>query len=228
MSWRTAKSLLRLRHEVDAFRPDRDKSSDGTIGDADHQKRTSDHNPWVPPPDGGVVTAMDFTDDRGTLGLYIAEFLRASKDDRVKYVISEGRMFSSYATSRYPAWSWRPYSGPNGHFSHTHVSVQPHNYDNDRPWGLHDYRQEEEGMEELIMGIQRAIKDAGYDPGPIDGDWGTRTQEGLTAALRGDEWVADMATNLKKIEATPTTLVHVVNHHRAQREAYPELVKPGP
>jgi len=46
-------------------------------------------------------------------------------------------MFSSYATSAHPAWTWRPYSGSDGHWDHGHLSVvgdaradQPH------PWAI--------------------------------------------------------------------------------------------
>jgi hypothetical protein len=138
VSWRTAKALLQLRREANAYRPGRSTVSDGTIGDADHQTRTSDHNPWVPPPAGGVVTAMDITDDAGTLTKELAEILRAGRDPRIKYVIGERRMFSSYPTSSAPAWTWRPYSGANAHTSHMHVSVQPQPdlFDSTAPWGI--------------------------------------------------------------------------------------------
>lgn len=135
-AWRVARSLLVYRREIDTIRPNRSKYIDGTIGDADHQKRTSDHNPWVPPPGGGVVTAMDVTDDEGTLTMEIGEILRRSKDPRIKYYIGERKMFSSYATRSYPAWTWRPYSGANAHTSHGHLSVQPFNYDDESPWGI--------------------------------------------------------------------------------------------
>jgi hypothetical protein len=45
MAWRVAKSLLTLREQVDAMAPNRNKSSDGTIGDQSHRSRNSDHNP---------------------------------------------------------------------------------------------------------------------------------------------------------------------------------------
>lgn len=235
MAWRTAKSLLRLRDEVNALRPNRDKRSDGTIGDAAHRSRTSDHNAWVPLPDGGVVTAMDFTDDKGTLGTAIAEHLRSTRDSRVKYVIAEGRMFSSYASSSYPAWTWRPYSGSNGHFSHTHVSVKPTGYDDERPWGFSDVM-EDAAMETLVTGLQQAIRDAGHDPGPVDGAWGPRTQQGLTAALRGggtvtsastSVFLADMEASLQAAGASPSSLTHVLVWYRKLRDAHAAL-KPGP
>ena len=138
MSYRLAKSLETLRGQVDASAPNRSKISDGWIGDADHASRTSDHNPWVPPPEGGVVTAIDLTHDprNGADMVGIAETLRESKDSRIKYVIFQGRMFSSYASSGYDAWTWRPYSGVNAHAAHMHVSVQPSGYDSTRKWSI--------------------------------------------------------------------------------------------
>lgn len=122
MTWRVAESLLQLQVQLDEAAPDRAKP-DGFIGDADHQNRTSDHNPWC---DGVVVTAGDFKDDddAGANMRRISESLRQSQDKRIKYVIHEGQMFSSYPTSTHAAWTWRPYSGPNGHFTHMHISVQ--------------------------------------------------------------------------------------------------------
>ena len=132
MNWRVAKSLLTLRGQVDAMAPNRDKSSDGTIGDTSHQARPSDHNPNSE----GVVTAMDITHDpsHGVDAGALAELLRNSKDPRIKYVISNARIFSS---TKQP-WQWRPYNGANAHTKHVHVSVVGDNaqYDDTRPWPL--------------------------------------------------------------------------------------------
>lgn len=132
MGWRVAKSLLTLREQVDAMAPGRDKSSDGTIGDQSHQSRNSDHNPDA----NGVVTAMDITNDpaHGADAGAIAEMLRLSKDSRIKYVISNRRIFSSLTSP----WQWRPYTGINAHTHHVHVSVidTAALYDDTAPWEL--------------------------------------------------------------------------------------------
>lgn len=141
MSWRVAKALLQLRDEVDRQFPKRSKVSDGTIGDAAHASRTSDHNPWVKDSKGvGVVTAIDITDDdkSGADMAKLAAYLLVRRDPRIKYIIHAGRIASSYPSGGVPAWSWRPYSGINAHKQHMHVSVnaEPRHYDDDDAWGV--------------------------------------------------------------------------------------------
>ena len=45
MSWTLAPALVQLRQELNARWPGRSKASDGTIGDAAHKARVSEHNP---------------------------------------------------------------------------------------------------------------------------------------------------------------------------------------
>ncbi|MDG4796224.1 hypothetical protein [Micromonospora sp. WMMD1082] len=89
-----------------------------------------------------------------------------------------------WSTSR-ASEGWRRYAGSNPHTTHVHVSVgtgpdgkSTGPYDNTSSWGVGD------DMSEVIKGIQTAVKAAGHDPGPIDGQWGPKTQAGLTAALK--------------------------------------------
>jgi hypothetical protein len=136
MSWRVAKSLLRLRDQVNERHPGRKKHADGTIGDAAHASRASDHNPWVKDEGAGVVTALDLTHDPGN-GFdahAFAESLRVGRDPRVKYCISNGRIFSSTTSP----WTWRKYTGSNPHKSHVHVSVlaEKRHYDHEGSWGF--------------------------------------------------------------------------------------------
>lgn len=118
--WRLAPSLRAYVDEADEVFPNRDTSSDGSIGDLAHSVRVSDHNP-----DDGYVDAVDLDEDLapGVTLMPFAEHLRTGKDPRVKYVIYEGRMFSSYATSSRAAWRWGPYSGINAHTHHLHLSI---------------------------------------------------------------------------------------------------------
>lgn len=133
MSWFLSPALETLRKEVNGVYPSRSKVSDGTLGDASHQARTSDHNPAS----DGEVCAWDCTYDPATgLGVApeLAEFLRAHKDPRIKYVIWNKQMFRSYPKPGIPAWQWSPYTGTNTHEHHAHVSVKLDS--SAAPWGF--------------------------------------------------------------------------------------------
>jgi hypothetical protein len=151
--WRVAGSLLVLLGEVNHRWPDRDKSSDGTIGDARHQAEgwtASDHNPWVVDSQGnGVVRALDVDAGPGlnpdaahdTIGQTVADAaVAAAKAGHPamgdgSYVIWHGQIAS---VNSVPPWSWRPYTGADPHTSHPHISVATHQagYDSTRPWGV--------------------------------------------------------------------------------------------
>jgi TIR domain len=132
MSVRVAESLLKLRGQIDAMAPGRDTSSDGPIGDPSYQARKSDYAPNS----DGVVTAIDITHDpaHGVDAGEIAEELRLSKDARIKYVISDGRVFSSQVEP----WQWRPYMGADAHPGQVHVAAvnDKARYDDTRPWAI--------------------------------------------------------------------------------------------
>lgn len=145
-TWRMARSLgatgeLGLLGEINRSAPDRNRASDGGIGDAAHSARTSDHNPCKC---HRVVCARDFTHDpaKGFDAHVFAEWLRLrvlAKDhgeSRVKYVIWNRRIFSGRGQS-HSAGVWRPYAGKNPHTSHVHVSVRhpPALFDDPHAWG---------------------------------------------------------------------------------------------
>lgn len=135
MTWRVAKSLLKLRRQVNEAAPHRSTSCDGTIGDEKHQSRVSDHNPWVKDGKVGVVTAMDITHDpeHGLDSYKLAETLCKSRDRRIKYIISKGRISSAVR-----GWDWRGYDGSNPHDKHVHISVTASKlfYDNEDDWDI--------------------------------------------------------------------------------------------
>lgn len=139
MAWRLAGSLVTLRTQINATWPDRSKVSDGTIASRQHsiQNPTSDHEPNAQ----GVVTAFDCTHDPTSADMrLVAEALRQSQDRRIKYVIWDRRIFSSYSNSARNAWEWGDYSGSNPHTSHMHVSVSadPSLYDRTDAWTIGD------------------------------------------------------------------------------------------
>lgn len=136
MKWRVAESLIKLRTQINKAYPKRSKVSDGSIGDQAHSSRTSDHNPN----EDGVVCAMDITHDvkNGCDAQQLADALVESRDDRIKYLIWNKRMVSSYPSGGKKAWTWRPYSGSNPHTKHVHISVNGSKslYDSTEDWAL--------------------------------------------------------------------------------------------
>lgn len=138
MTWRIARAIQVLRAEVDALAPNRNRASDGTIGDAAHATRVSDHNPYIKDSRGlGVVRAIDVTHDPagGLDAGRLAEHVRvlgAKGDRRVRYVIWNRRIASTAS-----GWSWRAYLGSNPHTRHVHISVpeSASGYDSGVPWG---------------------------------------------------------------------------------------------
>lgn len=136
MTWRVAKSLEKLRAQINILAPDRSKASDGTIGDAAHTSRSSDHNPWVQDGSTGVVTALDITHDpkNGVDCQKIADALVKAKDSRIKYIIWNHKIISSETSP----WVWRKYSGSNPHTRHIHISVKSSKglYDSEKEWAF--------------------------------------------------------------------------------------------
>jgi len=115
------KAGQQLREQFDDCYPDRDRTSDGWIGDTRHQARPSDHNPDAE----GIVRAIDI--DRDLSGKAkpdrmpdLADQLRLCAkrgDKRISYIIFDGRIASSKK-----AWAWRTYTGINKHNHHCHIS----------------------------------------------------------------------------------------------------------
>ena len=121
------KAGQQLRLQVDDTYPDRDRTSDGWIGDARHSSRPSDHNPdWKNAVEGiAYVRAIDIDRDlsgktKPDLMPDLADQLRlAAKrgDKRISYIIFAGRIASSRM-----GWRWRKYRGLNPHDKHCHIS----------------------------------------------------------------------------------------------------------
>ena len=59
MSWKLCKAGQQLRNQIDDSYPDRDRASDGVVGDLRHASRPSDHNPDA----NGIVRAIDIDRD---------------------------------------------------------------------------------------------------------------------------------------------------------------------
>jgi hypothetical protein len=121
MKPKLCKAGIQLREQFDDTFADRDRRSDGWIGDLRHASRPSDHNP---DPKTGVVRAIDIDRDvhkggKPDIMPDIADQIRlaAKTDKRIAYIIFNGRIASARM-----GWRWRKYTGSNPHHAHCHVS----------------------------------------------------------------------------------------------------------
>ncbi len=120
MKPRLSKAAIQLREQFDDNFSDRDRTSDGWIGDSRHSARKSDHNP----DEQGWVRAIDIDRDlsgkaKPDLMPDVADQLRilAKRDKRISYIIFAGKIASSKSL-----WRWRTYKGINKHDHHCHIS----------------------------------------------------------------------------------------------------------
>jgi hypothetical protein len=152
-SWVLVPSLTSLSAELDVIAPNRDKGSDGSIGDDAHSQRSSDHNPdetgATPDEDSdskNEVHAMDRDKDLKLSGVTMQDVVdhlvgecrksgTSGKDrGRLKYIIFNGYIWDA------PGWEKVKYTGSNPHDQHAHFSAEyDSQYSEDTsPWGLID------------------------------------------------------------------------------------------
>jgi hypothetical protein len=131
-AWTLVPCLVALRNEFDRIAPGRDRASDGSIGDAAHEKEVSDHNPdetgAVPIRDSDRVNevhAIDVDDDLRESDLTmekVVQFLlgrcRAGKEKRLRYIIYNRRIWSASS-----GWVQKRYTGASPHTEHAHFSA---------------------------------------------------------------------------------------------------------
>lgn len=121
-----------LREQINRAFPNRDRRSDGWIGDTSHSARKSDHNPSIE----GWVRAIDvssgLSDDPKASYVFANQLrLLARRDRRFSYIIYSGRI-----TSRRSLWRWRKYTGVNPHNTHIHISFTKKGDKDGRPFDL--------------------------------------------------------------------------------------------
>lgn len=174
----------------------------GWIGDPDHQSRTSAHNPEYPAPAGnppGEVDAIDppHAPDRGADMAVLTEALRLSRDPRIKLVIFNRRIFSSYNHADGPPYTWRPYSGDDPHTGHAHIERTDQRRDDLRPWqiGIDDMTPDEV-QAACLKAIHQAVDIAANRSNPT----GRQIGDDLTALL------APLSSKLDAISAAVAEL----------------------
>lgn len=133
MAWITTRSQAGFREELDEVFPERDRRSDGTVGNLAHQGTKSGHNPDLTGNaehrDGDAkdeVRARDVDKDlvpgsgidwMERVVQYVVRRARAGHFVPFRYIIYKGRIWSST-----DGWQTRVYTGANGHYEHAHFS----------------------------------------------------------------------------------------------------------
>lgn len=124
MKPRLSKAAVQLREQIDDSFPDRDRTSDGWIGDTRHAARKSDHNP----DEQGWVRAIDVDRDLFELGKpdimgdlvdQVRGACKTKQEKRISYIIFDGQICSKVLN-----WKWRKYTGANKHNHHAHFSFK--------------------------------------------------------------------------------------------------------
>ena len=176
-----APACVAVRRQASRLWPDRSQASDGICASPKHTAASpgSDHEPHVVYNGTAYATAVDLTDDKanGCDADAWAEWLRTSRDVRVKYVICNSRMFSSYPTSNCPAWTWRNYSGANPHDKHTHLSIKPEALFDDAAWFPQLQPSPTQGDAEMTADEREAVLTANHFVKVIWPDYATKIDQ---------------------------------------------------
>lgn len=160
-----APSLVVLRNEINESNPNRDKASDGWIGDAAHQLEISDHNPDPTSAPPNVVRAIDVDNNGIDPDRLVAV---AIKDRRTNYVIWNG-----YIWSRIHNFVKRIYTGPSKHTDHVHISIRHDTgfAKDTRPWGFvsqptqtEDFVMDAETSKQVRQIVQQELRTALGNP----------------------------------------------------------------
>jgi hypothetical protein len=116
-------AAIAVLRQATALKPKRKKASDGLLPSAAHltQSPNSDHNTGY---------AVDLTHDKlGGIDCFNL-FQQLKADKRVKYLIFQGKIWSSDRASE----GDRDYDGSNKHNKHLHISIKDGCGDDTSPW----------------------------------------------------------------------------------------------
>lgn len=134
--------------------PGRRTSSDGICSSLTHQRQSpnSDH-------DYGLAFDLSHDPAKGVDTYDLAERLRRVGDRRIKYVISNSRIWNPSISP-----NWRSYSGSNPHTQHLHVSVLAKYRDDTSDWWARLFAPstEPEGEVELTADEREAVLTANH------------------------------------------------------------------
>jgi len=222
-AWTLVPCLVTLRDEFNRLAPNRDKASDGSVGDTSHGANPSDHNPdetgRTPSEDAdskNEVHAIDTDHNLRKPGWSMERCVeiivtrhRSGADDRLQNVLYNRRIWSR-------SWGWtaRPYTGSNAHTEHAHFSARYTSAQeaDTSPWGLleeDDDVSEQDVTTALTKFFARGVQP---DNGGITSRIGRDAlDQGIPNGVTGDKspaWVAvrDLGTQVMQIKALLTAL----------------------
>lgn len=126
--WYLNRALTNWRNAVNAAYPNRDKTSDGTIGNLAHQASTSDHNP----DSDGSVDAWDMDVDLKVPNT--SAELEKLKQVFQKHPAARYWIHNRQIAHRSNGWRREYYSGANAHDKHVHWNSEPAYENSNLPW----------------------------------------------------------------------------------------------
>jgi hypothetical protein len=150
MAWYLNKALTNFREEVNRSFPNRDKGSDGTIGDKAHQATNSDHNPDK----DGSVDAWDMDVEVNGRGKSYGSDVEKIKRTFEAHEASHYWIHNDRIAFRSEGWKPRSYAyaGPNRnrHDKHVHFNTRPSHENSTKPWGVKEAVEEDVSAEDVF------------------------------------------------------------------------------
>jgi hypothetical protein len=132
VAWHLNPALTNFRNAVNEAYPNRDRTSDGTIGDAAHQVSTSDHNEDA----DGSVDAWDMDVEVNGPGQPYKTDVERLKETFELHESSRYWIHNREIASRSTGWKRQPYTGSNPHDKHVHWNTRESHEDSTAPWPI--------------------------------------------------------------------------------------------
>jgi hypothetical protein len=124
VAWELVPALVKLRENANRIAPNRDKASDGSIGDLAHCPK-DDPTPSSKhcPNSKGEVLALDLDVDFKQTGVTMTKFIDAILDSPADKAKLKNIIYNRRIASRSWGWTWRDYDGANAHDKHAHFEA---------------------------------------------------------------------------------------------------------